>query len=298
MTSPTAGSVTDLAIRAPLPRELPRVLHLFRDTRLRNAAQLLVAERTRPLPRFVGGAAWWQEGTTARFDLACQPGQGAAEVLPGLIQGVMTAANQAGLETIQFAELLPDEGIWVAPLLAQSFERVRSERFFELTYREAWLRTMRLFERHRTRIPASWRTESIREHPPELILELAAPHRLLPPQDLREFWQAATAGGFDLDLSCIVFDHAQPFGTFLARRLADALYVDVQIVNHPNPRLRSLGDLCLLHHDARRIGPDGPLRWVRFRSGATEHRQTANLALRMGGRELPRRHLLARRVSS
>jgi hypothetical protein len=80
--------------------------------------------------------------------------------------------------------------------------------------------------------------------------------------------------------------------------MADLLYIDVQVVREANPRLRSLGDLCLLYHDAQRVNPDGPIRRIQFRSGETEHRQTANLALRMGGRELSRRHVFAKKLTT
>ena len=78
--------------------------------------------------------------------------------------------------------------------------------------------------------------------------------------------------------------------------MADVICIDVQVVQHPNPRLRSLGDLCLLHHDAVRVPADGPLRWIRFRCGQSEHRQTANLARRMGGRELTPMHVFEKRL--
>jgi hypothetical protein len=51
-----------------------------------------------------------------------------------------------------------------------------------------------------------------------------------------------------------------------------------------------------LHHGARLVAPGGPIRWIHLRSGETEHHQTANLALRMGGRELPSQHVLGRRL--
>ena len=83
---------------------------------------------------------------------------------------------------------------------------------------------------------------------------------------------------------------------FLARRLGDVLYIDVQVVEEPNPRLRSLAAVCQLHHGAQRVASGGPIRWIHFRSGQSEHRQTANLALRMGGRELATQHVFARRL--
>ncbi len=152
----------------------------------------------------------------------------------------------------------------------------------------------RLHEKHRAEIPAGWRTDPIRLHPPEVILDLIAPHRLLPLPEVRQSWRPNARFGFDLELSCILFDRERAFGTLLLRHIGDLLHVDVQVVHEPNPRLRSLGDLCLIYHDALRVAPDGPIRRIQFRSGETEHRQTANLALRMGGRELPRRHVFGR----
>jgi hypothetical protein len=103
--------------------------------------------------------------------------------------------------------------------------------------------------------------------------------------------------GFDLETSCILFDEDRLFGAFLARRLVDVLYVDVQVVGESNLRLRSLADLCMLYHGANLVPPGGPIQWIRFRSGQSEHRQTANLALRMGGRELPRMHVFGKRLN-
>ena len=229
-----------------------------------------------------------------RFQLACLPGNPNREALANLTARVVAAARNAGMESIQYGELLPQESVWLALLQAQGFERVRSERFFEIAYRDAWKRITQLHERHRAEIPSTWRTEPIRNHRPEEIMELATPYRLLPPEDVRHYWEATTTGGFDLELSCILYDEQRPIGTFLVRWVADGVFIEVQIVEEPNRRRRALGDLCLLYHGVSRVAPDGPLKWLRFRSGESEHRQTANLALRMGGRELPRRHVLTR----
>jgi len=193
-------------------------------------------------------------------------------------------------------DLIPADLEWAEVLREQGFERLRSERSFEVAYRDAWLRVMRLHQKHQAGIPAKWRTEPIRQHSPELILDVIAPHRLLPPAEVRQYWQGNATAGFDLDMSCILFDGQRPFGAFLARRWNDLIYIDVQVVQESNPRLRSLGDLCLLYHDAQRVGPEGPIHRIQFRSGETEHRQTANLALRMGGRELPPRHVFAKKL--
>jgi hypothetical protein len=156
-----------------------------------------------------------------------------------------------------------------------------------------WDRITQLYRKYRSEIPAGWRTDPIRLHAPEVILDLIAPHRLLPPEEVRHAWQATASLGFDLDRSCILFDRERAFGAFLARTVGDVLYVEVQVIHEPNPRLRSLGDICMIHHDTAYLTREGPIHWVQFRSGAAEHRQTANLALRMGGRELPPRHVFS-----
>jgi hypothetical protein len=291
MNEPAPAS---LSLREPAPGETERIAHLFRNVPLPPAARILAAAKSRPIERFVAAVAWWPEGTVGHFQLACQPGVARAAVADLLLEGLLQHARGAGLRTIQCASLLTKEDEWLGILRGHGFECLHSERTFEVAYRDAWTRVMRLQQKHRSQIPAGWRTEPIRAHPPETVLELIAPHRLMPPGEIRSYWRADAQSGFDLDLSCILFDGARPFGAFLLRRMGEGLYIDVQVVREPNPRLRSLGDLLMLYHDAQRVAGDGPIRWIWFRSGQTEHRQTANLALRMGGRELARCHLMAK----
>ena len=298
MTSSLAGSdpPTDLVVRPPAQDEVPRVLHLFRNQRLRAASQFLVAERTHPIPRFISAAAWWAEAGVGRFQLACLPGLVQGDAPASLLEKVLAAMRAAGLWAVHYADLLPDGHPLLEMLQSRGFERIRSERCFETPSRSTWMRINRLYEKHQSAIPAGWRTDPIRAHGPEVILDLIAPHRLLTPDDVRHCWQTTAAAGFDPEMSCILFDRDRPFGAFLVRMPADVLYVDVQVVMEPNPRLRSLGDLCLVYHVVRRVTPDGPIHWIRFRCGETEHRQTANLALRMGGRELGRMHVFGKQL--
>lgn len=284
----------DLRLRAPRPEEAERLGYLFRTVPVPAGAQVLAAVKSRPLERFVAAAAWWPEGHVGRFQLVCQPGVVRAAVAGLLVAGVAEGARRAGMGSLQYATLLTDDDLWLGLLRGHGFECVHSERSFELAYREAWRRVTQLYQRHRSQIPGSWRTEAIRGQPPEAVLELMAPHRLMPLPEVRAYWTAHSQPGFDLELSCILWDGPRPWGVFLVRRLGDGLYIDVQVVRESNPRLRSLGDLLLLYHAAQRVAADGPLRWIWFRSGQAEHRQTANLAFRMGGRELARSHLLAK----
>jgi hypothetical protein len=293
-----AAGAPDTVVREPLPGELARVAHLFRHKRWLSGSRLMVVVRARPLERFVGAVAWWPAGPAARFQLAWPPGVAGEDVAPILIRSVLKAVGEAGLAGAQYADLLPESSPLLELMRQHGFERLRSERSFEVVYRDAWTRVMRLHSRCARDIPSTWRTDPIRQYPPEAILELVAPHRLLPPEELREYWRSTAAAGFDPELSCILFDRQRPFGVFLARRRSDALYIDVQVIEEPKPRLRSLADVFLLYHVARRLSPEGPIRRIQFRSGETEHRQTANLATRMGGRELPRLHVLGRTLKT
>ena len=290
----------DPTIREPAPEEVERVLHLFRNVPLPPEARLLAAVRSRPVERFIAAAAWWPEGTVGRFQLACQPGVARAAVAGLLIHRLAEGARRAGMATLQCANLLTDDNEWFGILRSHGFECLHSERSFEVPLQDAWTRVMQLHRKHGSRIPATWRTESIREHPPETALDLIGPHRLMPPAEVRNYWRANSRFGFDLDLSCILFDGERPFGAFLLRRMGEVGYVDVRVMRETNPRLRSLGNLFIMHrmftryHEGKRVVAEGPMRWLRFRGGATEHRETASLALRMGGRELAPCHLLAK----
>ena len=153
---------------------------------------------------------------------------------------------------------------------------------------------MESYEKHQARIPAAWRTEPIRVHAPETIFDLILPFRLMPPDELRDYWRPDTAAGFDLDLSSILFDGGHPFGTLLARRAPDSLYIDIRVVTHENQLLRALGNVLLFRHMALQREQNQGIQWLKFRGGATEHPETANLAQRMEGREMPPRHVYSR----
>lgn len=300
-TAMPAGSDVPFLVE-PVAEEVDRVLLLFGKIRLGPEARLLAVARSCPLKRFIAGAIWWPMGKAALFQIACLPGVDRTAVAGLLIDRLGECARAAGLESIQHAQLLPDDNEWTGLLRKHSFECLRSERSFEVAYQDAWKRIMQLHQKHGARIPTAWQAKPIRNLSPETALAVIGSHRLLTPAEVRAFWRKNSAGGFTLDLSCLLFDSDRPFGAFLARRMGDVYYVDVQVVQEKNPILRSLGDwfmmyrMLILHDEALRAGRDVPIRWLRFRSGEVEHRQTANLALRMGGRELPPCRVMAKRL--
>jgi hypothetical protein len=288
------SNLADLVIREPVTSELKRAVYLFRNARLSPQARIFVAVRSRPVERFVAAAAWWSESNVGRFQLACAPGVIRDEVCALLVEQVSQRARLAGMKSLQYGELLADNSEWIELLARQGFILLRTERFFEVTALQSWTRTVEAFEKYKSRIPSGWRTESIRQHVPETIFELIAPYRLMPPEELRDYWRADSAFGFELDLSSTLFDGPRPIGTFLARRVRDTLCVDVRVVQAENRLLRSLANICLLYHAAKRRRPDEGINQLQFRGGATEHRETANLAMRMVGRELPPRHIFSK----
>ena len=281
-------------IRPPRAEEGDRAAHLFRAVSLPPRCNILVAVRSRPVERFVAAAAWWLEDTIARFRLVCQPGVPRLEVAGALVMQVEQAARIAGAMAVSYVDLLGDESEWRVALKGQGFGQLRSERFFEIPAQLARERVTKSFLKYRADIPSTWRTASIRHHSPETVFDLVQAHRLLPPAELRNCWLPGHPLGFDLDLSCILFDGTRAFGTLLARRVGDTLGYEVRIVQEANPRLRALGNLCLFQHDMEQEDPGRTICRLRFRGGETEHRETANLAFRMGGRELPIRHVFAK----
>jgi hypothetical protein len=250
--------------------------------------------KEKPVERLVGGIAGWTERGLGRFRLACLPGVAQETVAKPLIERAAETARAAGISKLLYAEALTNTDPRGALLRANQFEVLRSERFFQVAALDAVQRIGELFQKYGDQMPREWRTESIRKHQPETILDLIAPFRLLTPEEVRDQWQGKSVGGLDPDFSIILFDGDKPIGTLLTRRKGERLCYDVRVVQHEHPRLRSLANLCLFKANVDRQDAENPVRWLEFRGGESEHRETASLARRMGGKELPSRHVWGR----
>jgi hypothetical protein len=283
-----------VTIRAPAASEPARVQYLFRHVSVPARAQLFVAVKMLPVERFVGAVAGWLEADFCRIQLVCLPGTERETVARLLIAEAAARARSAGVSRLLYADLLPDDHEQSALLRANGFEVLRSERAFSVDAREAEERTAQMMNRHRASIPASWSAEPIRRHQPEVILDLIAPFRLMPPAEICHYWRPNVKRCFDPDFSSILFDGRQALGTLLARRTGDVISYDVRVVSHPSARMRGLVNLCLFYHNLKAYDRSNPVRWLQFRGGEFEHRETANLAFRLHGVELPPRRLFAR----
>jgi hypothetical protein len=286
----------DLTLREPDAAEVKRVLYLFQHLPPPPESWLLVGVRALPVQRFVAASAAWMKNGFGQFRLTCRPGVARHAVAALFIEQIEQAARKLGASKIEYADLLADENEWCPILQKLGFECLRSERFFEVSTITAYERVSRMAADYAADIPKSWRTESIRHHSPQVVWEMISRHRLLPLADLRQYWREDAAHGFDLDLSSILFDGEQPIGTLLWRRSPQAYILDVRVVTCENRRLRALGNLCLFLHASQRGDYKGPIRCLQFRGGETEHRETANLALRMGGQELPPRRIFGKQL--
>lgn len=286
----------DLTLREPSRAEVRRARYLFQHLPPPPEAWLLVGVRALPIERFVAASAAWMKGDIGQFRLACQPGVAWRIVAGPFIEQIEQAARNLGAGTIEYADLLADESEWCPILREHGFECLRSERFFEVSTLAAHDRVARMAADFLNDVPKTWRTEPIRQHSPETVWEMISRHRLLPLAELQHYWRADAPFGFDMDLSSILFDGELPIGTLLCRRSPKAYILDVRVVTCENRRLRALGNLCLFLHGCQRGDPTDPIRCLQFRGGETEHRETANLALRMGGQELAPRRILGKRL--
>jgi hypothetical protein len=285
---------SDLVVREPTSNEVERAIYLFQHLTPPPGASLRVTVRRRPVERITASTAGWLNGNRALFRIACLPGVDKSKVSAPMISSMEEWARNYGAVRLEYADLLGDDHEWGSILASQGFYCLRSERFFEVSTRSAFDRVMALAERYQAGIPGRWRTERIRGHAPETVAGLVSKHALLPLDELDRYWQPGCPFGFELDMSCVLFDDLQPIGTLLWRRSPYAYIIDVRVVAVENPRLRALGNLCLFLHAARTGNPDGEIRWLQFRGGENEHRETANLAIRMGGKELPPRRVFGK----
>jgi len=290
------NGMTDLIIREPAPNEIPRAAYLFRNSFLRQESRVLVAVRSLPVERFVAGIAWWIEGAFGRFQLATQSGAPNPEAFERLINQVAAFAQKAGLERLQYADLLTDDDQRSNFLRNLGFEPLATDRFFEIACQDVWVRLMPLCDKYEAHFPSDWRTESIRSHPPELVLNLIRDYKLMSADELLRYWNVGPPWGFEPVVSGILFDGVRPIGALLTRAVEDMFFVDVRVVHMENRRLRALGNMLLLRHVALHWKPGGLIQRLQFRGGEIEHRETANLAIRMGGHELPPRYIFAKKL--
>ncbi len=282
--------MSDLIIREPTAEEIGRVIYLFPPGTLRPGFRLWVAARSHPVVRFVGAAAWWTEGPDACFRLASRPGVKDSVVFGQLINQVAESARKAGRPCLKYYDTLPEHDPRGVLLCEAGFKCLHTERVFQVPYDLAWNRVENNFKKIQDRVPASWRIEAIRQHKPETALGLIPLRSLTTPEKLINWWRTDSAFAYDADLSSLLFDGSRPIGTLLMRKFENTLHLEIRVVQIENRLLRSFGNTLMFHFLAERQPPADNIRYLRFCGIEDKHQETANLAIRMGGMELPPRY--------
>ncbi|WP_193212324.1 hypothetical protein [Luteolibacter marinus] len=276
--------------------EIPRARFLFASAPKVPPAQaeFLVVTKLRPIERIVASLAWWNEGEVVKFLLAGPPGTDGSASWNALLAEFEADGRVAG-RRMEFARLLAEDEPAAILLAECGYEGRHTERVFEAPADAVRERVDAMLERYRPEIPAGWRTEAIRHHPPETVWPLLAPYQLIDLDSLRDSWSSPGGDGYDLAFSSVLLDGSDVLGVLLVRTNAVCLAVDVRVVSPMPPRLRALANLALFDHIARLATPErSSLRVLAFRARQQDHLETANLAKRMGGREVAVRHIYTR----
>lgn len=291
--SPTASDA-DLIVRPAQARELIRARQFFSlgAEQPPAPAQFLAALKQHPVERMVAVLAWWKENAAVRFLVACKPGLVAERAAEALIPKFEALPGVSGL-ALEYGRLIA-AGEDVAPWLTRhGYQTRRTERIFESPCATVYERVEAFRARHGAEIPARWRTESIKSHSPDMVWPLIAPFGLIKLEALRNDWATPGARGYDPEYSNILFDSETPLGVLLVRVNPVCLTIDIRVVKPITARLRALANLSMFAHIQQVVTPT---TWqvLAFRGDQIEHRETANLARRMGGQQVAVRHLYAR----
>lgn len=284
-----ASTHEPLSIRAALPSEEFRARALFasEDTKPPANAEFLLALRKHPVERIVGTLAMWKCEDDLEFLLARLPGVDAGEIATGLLPGADRLAPD--FREICYGRLLSPQDEWSPFLENAGYARTRTERVFEADVPAASDRIRRLYRRYADSFPKTWRIEPIARHRPETVWPLISAYRLITADDLQLLWHLPTPRGYHHDWSPILFDENGPLGVVLVRFNGRCVAFDIRVVKPIPAKSRALANIALIEFIIDQSESSLP-RTVAFRGDESVHRETANLAFRLGGHEVGRRH--------
>lgn len=280
-------------VRKARPGEELRARSLFasEDTKPPADAEFLLALRQHPVERIVATLAMWKREDDLEFLLARLPGVAAVEVAPILISELDRIVPD--FREVACGRLLSPEDEWAPFLEAAGYARTRKERVFEADADIAREHLNRFYQRHAKSFPQSWRLEPISRHKPETVWPLIAAYRLITPEDLQLLWNLPPPRGYHRDWSPILFDGDEPIGTILVRSNGRCIAIDIRVVKPIPAKSRALANIALLGFILDQTAPNSP-RVVAFRGDESAHRETANLAFRLGGHEVVQRYRFAK----
>lgn len=297
MTKDSDPTAPDLVARLVAPEEQHRATYLFRTEAEKPPAdaRFIAAVRAQPVERFTAAAAVWPVGEAAHFLLARQPGQDAAAAADALIPALEAFCSRAS--ELRYGRLLASDDEWAGDLARNGFQPKNTERVFEVAFPSIWNRIDRMLREKVHEFPVSWRLTPITKCPPETVWPLIAPYRLISFDDLRKLWHAPPPMGYSREYSVVLFDGNEPIGAFLTRKNDRCVAVDIRVVKAIPARLRALANVTLMSFIHRQTHSNS-LQTAVFRADELSHRETANLARRLGGKEVSRRHNFVKPTSA
>lgn len=276
-----------MSVRRAGPGEILRARSLHGSGVIPEEAEWWVDEGLHPRPRFLASAVVWAGGT--RFLLAVLPGV-ERQAAAALLNRVIEESPPAGV--LRFDSLLDPADPFHGMLLQRGFEPVHRVDDFELPVERLRPRLEAVFRRARRRMPQEWQRVPLPARSSAEVRALVVDRfRLMSPLD---FEHKARGGHFDVRSSVLLCSRGRLIGALLIVRGSDALQIAAIAVNLPPGRLRSMANLALLHGSLESRAAEEHLSCYRFQAGQHVHRQTANTALRLGGRQVASRFSLER----
>ena len=291
-----------MKIRPAYPDELARAKTLLSGHPVPPEARFLVGVKAEPVERLVASIPWWKiplpksDAHALRFHFQCK-GTPDEESLREILEELEALANENQLTTLLTDFSLPEAHPLYLLLTSVEYEISQTDRYFSMPGEAVNQRCLRVYQRVRSRMPDSWKVESIREHRAEDVFPLVAESRLMSPQQFQAYWDFANRERFEEKYSCVVAKDGKIMSAFLVTQpRADELHIHVDVVRPEFFEFSGLLTVAMRHFGVSNA-PEGFPRIYTSRADSKKHVEGGNTPLRYGGEEHEPRHFLRKSVS-
>ena len=270
-----------MKIRPVYPDELTRAKSLLNGHPVPPGAGFLVGVKEQPVERLVAAIPWWKvplpDSKEKALRYYLQSGGGMElETLQAIQDKLADLAREHGLGKILTDFSLPSEHPLYTQLIEMGYEVSQTDRYFTFPGESGKSRSIRIYERVKSKIPLEWKAESIRGHDPEKLYALVAAHQLMSPQQFQNYWNTANRERFEEDYSFVLTEGEELLGLFLlTQRGQDELHIHVEAAHPDHLAQSALISACLRtppFRNARKAFP--PLLLVEQTQRSTAKRAT------------------------
>jgi hypothetical protein len=288
-----------MTIRAAFPDELSRARSLLNGHPVPPGASFLVGVKEHPVERLVAVIPWWKAPLRnsgkmgIRFHLASSGSSGLTLENLGQVLAQLDLIAQEEDTSSLFADFsLLKKNLLYQQLVERGFEIAQTDRYFSMPGTPVNQRCQKIFQRAKSRMPSSWKVESIREHGAEDVYALVKELGLMSPQQFRQYWDTANRERFEEKYSCVVVEEGRIIGTFLVtQRGADELHIHVDVVSPDYTAFSGLLTIAMRNFTSSASAENFP-RVYTSRADSKLHGEGGNTPLRHGGEEHEPRHFL------